>query len=503
MKEVALKTEQLTKRFANNLANDHIDLELCIGEILAIMGENGAGKSTFCKMLTGVYHPDEGEIYVDGSKVKFRTVQDSIDSGIGMVYQERNLVPMLNGAQNICLGASTRGKILLNEQKIMEEAEKIRDQLHLTVPLDVPIETLGAGEQQLIEIMRALYSQPKILILDEPTASLGEGEVEPFLEFVKELKTNANVGVIFISHKIEEVYSIADRIAVFTDGRNVMTKDISEMTQEQCIQAMLRSGNIASVVVPEKNMAEKEVILKTKKGYYDRKEHLIPFEGRRGEVVGFYGQVGSGRTEFAEVLTGLRHAQELEYEFCNEKIKKPEPLQMIRKGMILTPEQRSNAIFRTLSLEDNICNLFLDKKLATRAGFVKKTKSYHFTQNVLKENNVKHASIHQPISDLSGGNMQKLIIGRSIEVENICVLILDEPTTGMDIGAKYEVYVKCRQLADEKDLLCMFISSELDELLTVCDRICVFAKGNLVDTFERKNFDKTKILETAVRGHKV
>ena len=415
MGATVLRTVELTKVFGNNVANDRISLELNTGEVLAIIGENGAGKSTFCKMLTGVNKPDGGEIHIDGKKMEFKSVQESIDAGISMVYQERNLVPMLTGAQNIGLGETSRGPFFLNDKLVMQEACKTRDFLGLKTPLDVPIEKLGAGEQQLIEIMRALGTHPKILILDEPTASLGKGEIEPFLQFVNDLKKNSNIGVIFISHKIEEVYAIADRIAVFTDGRNVVTKDVREITQEQCIQAMLRTNkSLEPIHVPEKDMSQREVILHTETGYYDKREHTVPFTGRRGEVVGFYGQVGSGRTEFAEYLVGLRKAQKCDYTFCGERITNPNPSAMIEKGMILTPEKRADAVFRSQPLIDNICNLFLKEKLVDKAGFVSKKKSLAFTEEVLKDNKVKFASIHQPITDLSGGNMQKLIIGRSV-----------------------------------------------------------------------------------------
>ena len=503
MSTEALRAEGLTKVFGRTIANDHINLTLNTGEILAIIGENGAGKSTFCKMLTGVNHPDGGKIFVGGKEVKFNTVQDSINAGISMVYQERNLVPMLTGAQNIGLNITAKGGVFIDEKEILRRAEAIRDKLNLNTPLEEPIENLGAGEQQLIEIMRALVNEPRILILDEPTASLGKNEIDPFLQFIKELKTSANAGIIFISHKIEEVYAIADKIAVFTDGKNVTTKDIDQISQEACIQAMLRSGHLDPVVIKERDIDKQPIVLRTESGVYDHKYHSIPFTGRAGEVVGFFGQVGSGRTEFAEYLTGIRKTQECSYEYRGEKITNPSPLKMINRGMIMIPEKRSNAIFRTLSLVDNICSLFLKDTLSNKMGFVNAKKSSEFAIEVLQENNVKYSNVGQPIINLSGGNMQKLIIGRSVRVKDIAVLILDEPTTGMDIGAKNEVYIKCRNLAEEKGLLCLFISSELDELLTVSDRICVFADGNLIDEFSREHFEKKKILETAVRGHKV
>ena len=215
--EIVCSVKNLTKRFTGIIANDNISLDIYRNEILAIIGENGAGKSTFCKMLTGIYQPSEGQIIVNGEEKVFRSVADSMKAGIGMVYQERNIIGLLNGAQNICFGSEPHRGTIINEKEAMAKAVEIRDRLNLNTPLDVYVEQLGAGDQQLIEIMRALYAEPNLLILDEPTASLGEGEVEPFLEFLKEQKAKLGISIIFISHKIEEVFSVADRVAVFPD----------------------------------------------------------------------------------------------------------------------------------------------------------------------------------------------------------------------------------------------------------------------------------------------
>lgn len=499
-----LRTENLTKRFVGVTVNDAINLELHRGEVMAIIGENGAGKSTFCKMITGVYQPDEGAIYIDGQEVHFRDARDSMESGIGMVYQERNLVPMLTGAQNICLGANAVKGFLLKEKEIRQNALEIRDKLQLSVPLDVPIERLGAGEQQIIEILRALYVQPKLLILDEPTASLGEAEITPFLNFVKQMTKTMDIAVIFISHKIEEVFEVANRIAVFTDGHNVLTENIENLTQEQCIRAMLRNGEIAELEIKEKPYdAERPVVVRCEGGSYDNKEHKLDFVGYEGEVVGCYGLVGSGRTEMAEAMFGLRKAKLTGFDFGGEPVRAITPLKMIDRGMVLTPERRADGLFPTLSLVDNICNLFLGKKLTNRAGFINFKQCNTFSDQILKENNVKYSSRRQAISELSGGNIQKIIIGRAVAVEGCHFVVVDEPTTGMDIGAKHEVYHHLRELADKEDKCVLFISSELEELLGVCDRLYVFADGNIVDCFLRKDFVKSTILDTAVRGRKV
>ncbi|MCB6202347.1 sugar ABC transporter ATP-binding protein [Extibacter muris] len=504
--QAILRFHGATKRFGSFVAVDHVDFEVHNKEIVAIIGENGAGKSTFCKMLTGVHSIDEGEMYFEGKKVNYRNTTESMKAGISMVYQERNLVGMLTGAQNICLG-SEPGKGLLSEKKAYDRAMEIRNKLHLSIPLDVPVEELGAGEQQLIEIMRAFYNHPKVLILDEPTASLGEGEVEPFLAFVREVREKMDIAVIFISHKIEELFAISDRIVVLTDGKNTLTDSVKNLTQIQVIMAMLRTGkSYGRVSVMEKDFSRLPTVLRVERAVYDGREHLLDFQVHKGEVAGFYGLVGSGRTECAEVLFGLRKADK-SYEFNGERITKCNTRDMIERGMIMTPEKRANGMFRSLSLVDNICNLFLKKELAGRgAGVLKQVKSREFAGRVLADNDVKYRAPGQAISSLSGGNIQKIIIGRSIAIENISLLILDEPTNGIDVGAKFEIYRKVRQLTDnedeEKRIGVVFISSEIDELLNVCDRIYVFADGNIIQGFERKEFDKQDILSVAVRGKK-
>lgn len=504
--QTILRFDGATKRFGNFVAVDHVDFEVHNKEIVSIIGENGAGKSTFCKMLTGVYSIDEGDMYFEGKKVSYKNTTESMKAGISMVYQERNLVGMLTGAQNIVLGHEP-GKGLISERQAYEEALAIRDKLHLTIPLDVPVEELGAGEQQLIEIMRAFYNNPKVLILDEPTASLGEGEVEPFLDFVKDVRNTMDIAIIFISHKIEELFAISDRIAVLTDGRNTLTDSVENLTQDKVITAMLRTGkSYGRITVEEKDFGKLPVILDVEKVTYDGKERDVRFQVHKGEVVGFYGLVGSGRTECAEALFGLRKADK-SYLFNGETITKCNTRDMIERGMIMTPEKRAHGMFKALSLVDNICNLFLKKGLAgSGAGVVKRAKSKAFADKILEGNDVKYNSAGQAISSLSGGNIQKIIIGRSIAIENISLLMLDEPTNGIDVGAKFEIYQKVRQLTDNKDeekrIGVLFISSEIDELLNVCDKIYVFADGNIIQGFVRAQFDKQDILSVAVRGKK-
>lgn len=362
-----LETRGLTKTFGGINVNNDINVKLHSHQITAIIGENGAGKSTFCKMLTGVYHPDGGTILMDGKEVHFPTPADSMATGINMVYQERNLVGMYTGAENICLGDEPKKGIFVSPYKSAELAYEIREQLHLNVPLDVPVEKLGAGEQQLIEIMRAFKTNPKIMILDEPTASLSKEETQPFLDFIKRTRDEMDISIIFISHKLEEVFDIADQIVVFTDGNCVFSKPVGQVTQAECVAAMLRTDHMARLEFDERDvMSGKEPLLKVKEGFYDGKKHEIDLEVYRGEVVGFYGIVGSGRTECFEHLYGLRDAKERSFVFDGETITKCKPLQMIRRGMIMTAEKRADGLFRGMSLKDNICSLFLDELLSNK-----------------------------------------------------------------------------------------------------------------------------------------
>lgn len=492
-----LRVESLTKQFVGLIANDSIDLQVRKHEIHALCGENGAGKSTFCKMLTGVYHPDGGAIYVNGKQVNFQTPAESLAAGISMVYQERNLVGHLTGAQNICLGHEPKKGPLVDEKEIRRKAEEIRSKLGIDVPLDVPVDELGAGLQQIIEIIRAFYDNPSVLILDEPTASLGEGEVEPFLQFVKSLRDDLDMAILFISHKLEEVYEISDTITVFADGKKILTAPASELSRDDCVKAMIREGRQKTVNVPNKDFSNAAKVLEVGDIVYGGKTHHVPMTIQAGQAVGFYGLVGSGRTETMEAIGGIRLSEHMDVTFDGEKINQTEPVQMIQRGFILTPEKRINGAFPGLSLEDNICNLYVDK-LSNKAGFMLFSKMREFANNVLKKNEVKYTNVEQNIIELSGGNIQKIIIGRSIELDNLKLLVLDEPTAGMDLGAKSEVYVRIRHLVDDENKSVIFISSELDELLTTCDKLYVFYDGNIVAEYKRSEFNKEKILSNAI-----
>lgn len=290
---------------------------------------------------------------------------------------------------------------------------------------------------------------------------------------------------------------VADRISVFTEGVKVMTVRTEETTKEDCIKAMLKNGNPEPIMV--KNTVENpQTVLRVGKATYDGKEHSLNFYINEGEVVGFYGLVGAGRTECAQALVGLKKISNADVEFRGEKITDFRSHKMVGRGMVMTPEIRKAGMFRDYSLIDNIAIMFM-KNFVGKLHLVDRKKKDHFALGVLENNNVKYANPLQKISSLSGGNIQKIIIGRSIASENTRLLIFDEPTNGLDLGAKHDVYLKARSLAEEGKRSVIFISSEIDEILSVCNRVYVFAFGNIVQEFKREEFDKQKILEAAFR----
>lgn len=504
MKEIhenkpVLEIAHIRKQFVGCLALDDVSVTFKEHEVHAIIGENGAGKSTMCKILTGLYQPDQGTIKLNGEEVHFKGTYDSKMKGISMVYQERNLVPHLTGAENIMLGDEPHVGPLMKRKDLLKRAEELKNRLGIQVPLNVPVQHLGAGTQQIIEIIRAFATEPKVLILDEPTASLGEGEVVPFLNFIKKLKQENNIAIVFISHKLEEVYEIADTISVFTEGRCIVTDKAKNLTHEDCIRAMLKNNDMAPFDIDEGCVDHNDVVLEANECVYDDHKHNLGIKVYRGEVVGFYGLVGSGRTEFAEAIYGVRPMQSGDVTFNGKKITDFQTQKMIDRGMIMTPEKRADAIFPTYSLTDNVALLFLNKLSAKFLGFIKKGNNIRMADSVLQENKVKYSDRNQQIRELSGGNIQKIVIGRSMKVENLSLLILDEPTTGLDLGAKHDVYVVARRLAEEQHISSIFISSELNELLSVCNRIYIFANGNVTGMVERSAFDKEYILNAAFR----
>jgi inositol transport system ATP-binding protein len=492
-----LEVRGITKRFPGVTALDKVDLTVHRGEVHAIVGENGAGKSTFCNIVTGIMTPDEGEILISGERVQFTHPAQALQSGIRMVYQERNLIHFLTGAQNICLGEEPvkRGGIV-NEKMLFQNADKLRKRIGIDIPLHLQVSAMSAAQRQMIEILRALLYKPLLLILDEPTSSLTESDVEILFKTIRQIKEEG-IAVIFISHKMEEVFSIADVISIFRNGKKIVTKKNGEMDRIECIRHMVNRD--ISQLFPEIHPSGTEKVLELENVSDSGFLHDINLYLRKGEVVGLYGLVGSGRTEVAELIYGLRPMKEGKILFDGKEIV-PHTKRMLERNVFLVPEdRREKGLFFNLNLRTNLNISFLHQ-LVRFLGIVKKREAIDLARRIASSEQLKlkYSNINQNIDELSGGNKQKIVIGRWISHEDVNVLIMDEPTQGIDVGAKYEVYTIIRHHAEERKAGVLFISSELPELIGVCDRMYVFKDGTIAGELSREEFDGEKILHLAL-----
>lgn len=496
--EYVLETKEITKRFVGITAIDRASINIKPGEIRAIMGENGAGKSTLCNMITGIFPPDEGEIIFCGEKVRFTHPYQALAKGIRMVYQERNLIGYLNGAQSICLGLEQKKwKYFLNDKISMETAKEVRERVGARVPIDVEVSKLSPAQQQMIEILRALKNEPKLLILDEPTASLGNEDIAILFKVIRKLKAQG-VSVVIITHKLDEMYEIADTISIFRNGQHIITEDKSKISREDAVKHML--GRDMSSQYPEITPYFTDKILLEVKNYVDNKGKAkgLDIKVRKGEVVGLYGLVGVGRTEFIQSLYGVHKCRSGEVYIEGQLMANGyKPKEMVKKGVLLIPEERrkSGLFMDFLRIKENltIASMF---KISSKMGFIndKKEKSLLNVMTNFKGLNLKFQNVNQNVQELSGGNQQKIVIGRWIFNENMKILIMDEPTQGIDVGVKYDIYLLVRQLA-QRGIGVIISSSDLPEIAGVSDRLYILSDGVVKAELQREEFDNHKILE--------
>lgn len=500
-KELLLETKGLTKKFPGTLANDHINIKINKGEVHAIVGENGAGKSTFCNILTGALKPDEGELIFNGKVINLKSTADAILSGISMVHQERNLVPIFNGAENILL----RNEPIINAIGVLDKKNALKEarkvllsfEEEINLPLDVPVRYLSQGQQQLVEIIRSCLNQNKLLILDEPTSSLSEDGTKLLFRIIKKITANGT-SVIFVSHKLDEVFYISDSISVFRNGRCVKTKKTSELSKDECISLMV-NRNIGQLFPEYSDSSSSEIILEGK-DICDSKNELknVNFKVRKGEKIGWYGLVGSGRTELAELIMGIRTKKNGSLKLNGKEIENISTVEMRKNGCFLIPEERrTNSEFPHFTVGQNVGVAFIDKIISSLGLFIPR-KEYSFVEKLINSGRftIKYGDLRDGMDTLSGGNKQKIIISRGIYQEGLKLLIADEPTQGIDVGAKYDIY-ELTNLLTKQGVSIVFISSELLELIGICDRICIFHKGNIIAELEKDEFDSEKIISYA------
>lgn len=495
--EVILEVKGIVKKFPGVIALDGMDLTVSKGEIRAIMGENGAGKSTLCNIITGLYDATEGEVFIKGEKVSFSHPKEALKAGIRMVYQERNLIDFLTGAQSICLGLEDKkGGIFIDEKTMKKRTLDILADIGVDVPIDVPVSELSAAQQQMIEIIRAVAYKPELLILDEPTASLGNEEVDMLFSVMRKLKSKG-VAILIITHKLEEVFEISDTISILRNGKHIITVNNGEIDRKDVVKHML--GRDISTQYPEViSYAKAEKCLAIQElADHSGKVKKASFDIRKGEVLGIYGLLGSGRTEIMEDIFGLEPKMGGEILLDGKKLENITPEKMIEQGVVFIPgDRRDNSIFREfITLEQN-ATLGYIKKFSNSIGLIKSKKENEIFEKVVNYPGlrVKFADKHQDIGDLSGGNQQKVVLGRWIFRDNLKLVMMDEPTQGIDVGVKHDIYVLIRELA-EKGISVLMVSSELLELTGVCDRIAILRDGEIKGILDYEEFDNERILE--------
>ncbi|MGI1690511.1 sugar ABC transporter ATP-binding protein [Thermoanaerobacter uzonensis] len=494
--EPVLEMRNITKKFGNVKVLDNVSLTLHKGHVLALLGENGAGKSTLMKILCGIYEKDEGSIYIKGEEVNIRNVKDAEKYGIVMIHQELNLIPSLSVAENIFLGREyLKSFNAIDWKKIKQEAAKKLSELGMNINVNRLVKYLSVGEQQMVEIARSLLMDAEILVMDEPTAALTEAETKKLFEVIRSLKSEGRT-IIYISHRMNEIFEICDDYIVLRDGRFISQGKINEVTRDELVTMMV--GRELKEQYPRESVPLGEEILRVEnlsvKGLFEN----INFTVRKGEVVGFAGLIGAGRTEVAKTIFGFYKKTSGKIYLENEELKINNPKDAIDNGIIYLSEDRKNdGLILKHTLKENM-TLSALKSISDYIGTIYYSKEKYLVNQMIEKLNIKTSSINQKISKLSGGNQQKIAIAKCL-LTNPKLIILDEPTRGIDVGAKNEIYKLINNLK-KQGIGIILISSELPEVLNISDRIIVMHEGRITGEILHEEATEEKVMLKAVGG---
>ena len=491
--EPFLEVQNVSKRFDMTQALDKVSLTLYPGEVHALVGENGAGKSTLIKIMTGIHEADHGEIQLQGNLIQIQNSQQAQTHGIAAIYQEPMVFPDLNVAENIFISHQDRGS-LVNWRKMYEDAEIILSKLDVKLDVRMPARGLTLAAQQAVEIAKAISLDVKVLIMDEPTASLSAHEVAQLFQVTDTLRQQG-VSILFISHRLEEVFEIADRITVFRDGRHISTNGISDVTNESLIRDMV--GREINEYFDKKTRHQRGELLMSVRGL--TKENVfsdINFDVHHGEVLGFAGLVGSHRTDVGLALFGVEPAESGSINFEGEELEIDSPKKALNKGIAYMPEDRRQlGLTMPMSIASNI-SLPMLKKYLSRMGLVNLGKENGTAEEFRLKLNIRTPSVDQEVDKLSGGNQQKVMVSKWLNTEPK-LFVLDEPTRGIDVSAKAEVHHIVNELAAQ-GLAVIFISSDLPEVIAMSDRILVMREGKQMGIFEQDEATQENIMTAAM-----
>ena len=488
------EAKNITKRFPGVLALNSVNLTLEKGEIHALIGENGSGKSTLMKTILGIYHSDEGEMLFKGKPYRPKGPADALNSGICMIHQEISLVPTMSVAENIWLGRENlfmkAGLISRNERR--EKTQELLNNLNIDLSPDDLVKNLSVARKQMVEIARAASYNADITIMDEPTSALTEKEVEILYDIMRTLKLQDKT-IVFITHKIDEIFAISDRVTVLRDGNYIDTVGLENLTNDKLV-SMIIGRDLSDMYV--KNPTKKgEIVLEVKNLCNGKYFQNVSFDVRAGEILGVSGLMGAGRTEVMRAVFGIDHYESGEIYLNGKKVKFKSPKDAIHSGLGMVTEDRLNqGIVANLSLVVNMSLANLFRML--RAGlFVNKGLEQKKCNELMESMNIKATGLKQHIDTLSGGNQQKVLIARCLMTEPQ-VIIFDEPTRGIDVGAKSEIYKHINDLA-EQGIAVIMISSEMSEILALSDRIMVMSDGKVAGEFDRKEATQEKLMTAA------
>lgn len=491
--EYVLQLQHIRKEYPGVVALSDVTLELKKGEVLALIGENGAGKSTLIKCCSGAVIPTSGKIIVNGKEFASMTPQLAAENGIAIIYQEFNNVKELSAAENLFLGNPIRNGFLIDKKAMEREAAKAFEQLQVKIDPKTLMKNLTVGYQQMVEIAKAIQQDAKILIMDEPSAPLTSAEVESMFKVVERLREEG-ISIIYISHRLDEIYRLSDRIEVIRDGEYVKTLITKDSHVQELIKLMV--GRELTETYPPRGdcIDEKEVVLELQ-GLTGNGDRDISLKVHKGEILGLGGLVGAGRTELAEMIFGAAPIQSGKMIFKGKEVLPKSPRHAIDLGIALVPEDRKrHGAMLGISIKDNI-NMPVYERNST-LSVIDAKKEREIAEKYQKEMAIKTPTLNQLVKNLSGGNQQKVILGRWLAADSE-LIIFDEPTRGIDVGAKFEIYKLMNDLVEKEGKAVLMISSEMEELMGMSDRIMVLAEGNLTGELNKGEFSQETIMAYA------
>lgn len=497
MERPIIKLENISKSFFGVTVLKDVKFEVFPGQVNALVGGNGAGKSTLMKILTGVYTKDSGTIWFNGKETTFNNYKDAFQHGIAMIFQEMSSVPTLTVTENIFLNNELLKKNrFLDRPAMRKKAVELLDRLGVDINPDAVVGELTVGEKQMVEIVKALSSDARILVMDEPTASLSAKEVDKLFQIVENLKKQG-IAIIYISHRMNEILSIADKVTVLRDGRIVGELDNQDLKVEAIISYMMgdRGGTSFEWMPPEKEISD-QVVLNVEHLDINERVRDISFNLHKGEVIGFAGLLSSGRTEILETLFGIRKPRGGLIRIDGKPVPVRSVQDAIRSGFGLVPEdRRTQGLVLIHSVKQNLILPILKKM--QKGLFLNKKKINETADFSIKELSVKTDSPNKMINLLSGGNQQKIVISKWLR-SDMKILLLDEPTAGVDIGSKKELIATVRKFTDQGNAA-IFVSSELQEMMAVCDRIYVLQRGKIINELRHDEIDSEEVLQNAIQ----